>query len=187
MISIQSLLYKLYLVIIKLAFSVFNNISTRHFLPSFPSSFFEKGRMLLLRMQGLSSGSQAFIRTGFWSTNPRNISLGQRGTIAINCQFYSYDKIQIGDDFLIGSDVIIHTAEHVYGQRDKPFIEQGSIYKPVSIGNNVYIGSRVIILAGAIIEDNVIVAAGSIVSTRLESGYIYAGAPAKKIKPIFGE
>ena len=51
----------------------------------------------------------------------------------------------------------------------------------IIIGNNVMIGADSIILPGIIVGDNVIIAAGSVVSKNLESGFIYAGVPAKKI------
>lgn len=50
-----------------------------------------------------------------------------------------------------------------------------------TIGNNVFIGMRSIILQGANIGDNVIIGAGSVVSGKVESNSVYAGNPAKKI------
>jgi len=58
------------------------------------------------------------------------------------------------------------------------------VIKKIEIGNNVFIGDKCIILPGVIIEDNIIIGAGSIVSKKLESGWVYAGVPAKKIKRI---
>lgn len=53
--------------------------------------------------------------------------------------------------------------------------------KPVTIGNNVFIGWGATILCGTTIEDNVIVGAHSVVSGRLEHNSVYAGIPAKRI------
>ena len=52
------------------------------------------------------------------------------------------------------------------------------------IGSDVWIGARVTVLMGAKINNRVVVGAGSLVNKDLESGYIYAGIPAKKIKKI---
>lgn len=181
----RSIFRRIHLVITAFLLWAFNRISCRNVLPAFVSNFFEKGRMTLLRAQGMKGGYNAFIRTNFWCNKLSNLSIGDRGTIAINCQFYAYAKITIGNNFLIGSDLIIHTAEHNFSRTDIPIIDQGSNYKPVTIGDNVYIGSRVTILPGVVIEDNVIVGAGSVINKNLESGYFYAGVPAKKIKSIF--
>jgi len=62
--------------------------------------------------------------------------------------------------------------------------EKGTILiDPVSIGNNCVIGAGAIIMPGAIIEDNVTVAAGALVTKkqRLISGNMYVGIPAKKL------
>lgn len=52
---------------------------------------------------------------------------------------------------------------------------------PVTIGNNVFIGMNTIILRGTVIEDNVIIGAGSVVHGVLEKNSVYAGNPVKKI------
>lgn len=183
--KIRSLYRQIYKITTAFFLWSFNHISFRGILPSSIANFFERGRMFFLRSQGMIGGQNAFIRKNFWCNKLSNLSLGNKGTIAINCQFYAYEKITIGNYFLLGSDIIIHTAEHKFSSPDIPIIDQGSEYKPVVIGDNVYIGSRVVILPGTIIESNVIVGAGAIVNGRLESGFFYAGVPAKKIKPLF--
>ncbi len=51
----------------------------------------------------------------------------------------------------------------------------------IEIGNNVFIGSRSVVLPGTKVEDNVIIGAGSVVTGHLKSGGVYAGVPAKRI------
>lgn len=85
------------------------------------------------------------------------------------------DLVEIGDNCVIGGDVLIngHSGE-------------GDVFlrNYVKIGNNVTIGSFSMILPGAIIEDNVIVGANSVVvkDQRLLSNNIYAGSPARILK-----
>ena len=55
----------------------------------------------------------------------------------------------------------------------------------IEIGNNVFIGSRSIILPNTFIGDNVIIGAGSIVRGHIQSGGVYAGSPAKCIGNFF--
>ena len=53
------------------------------------------------------------------------------------------------------------------------------ISKKIEIGNDVWLGARVSILAGVVVNSRVVVGAGSIVTRNLDSGYVYAGVPAK--------
>lgn len=54
----------------------------------------------------------------------------------------------------------------------------------IQIGNNVFIGAQCVILPGTTIGDNVVVAANSVVKGHLNSGFLYAGSPAKPVKKI---
>ena len=58
-----------------------------------------------------------------------------------------------------------------------------------TLGNRVMVGMQAIIMDGAIVEDDVIVAAGSLVGPgkRLESGYLYRGQPARQVRPLSEE
>lgn len=55
---------------------------------------------------------------------------------------------------------------------------------PITISNNVAIGDNSVILPGVVIESNLHVGAGSVVTKNLESGYIYTGNPARKKKKL---
>jgi acetyltransferase-like isoleucine patch superfamily enzyme len=57
--------------------------------------------------------------------------------------------------------------------------------EPVSIGDRVWLAARVIVMPGVRLSDDLIVGAGSVVTTSLsDSGHIYAGAPARRIRMI---
>ena len=56
--------------------------------------------------------------------------------------------------------------------------------KPVTIGNNVFIGARTLILGPCTIGDNVIIGAGAVVKGRLEANSVYAGVPAKRVMSL---
>ena len=61
---------------------------------------------------------------------------------------------------------------------------QGAVINKINIGSDVWIGARVTILSGVEIKKRVVVGAGSVVTSDLESGYVYGGVPAKKIKKL---
>jgi len=111
-----------------------------------------------------------------------NIKLGDNSGIGINCRL-TEGPITIGNNVMMGPDVIIHTRNHSHNRCDIPMNEQGfEDAKPVSIGNDVWIGSRVIILPGVTIGDGCIIGAGTVVTKSIESFSIAAGNPAKIVK-----
>jgi len=81
---------------------------------------------------------------------------------------YEKSKSLIGNYVSIGHNAIVHGA---------------------IIGNNVLVGMGAIIMDNTVVNENVLIAAGAVVlgDKELESGFIYAGTPAKKIKPLDAE
>ncbi|QJQ97723.1 gamma carbonic anhydrase family protein [Halomonas sp. PGE1] len=73
--------------------------------------------------------------------------------------------LTIGDDVTIGHKAILHGA---------------------TLGSRILVGMGAIVMDGAVVEDEVIIAAGAVVTPgkRLESGYVYAGNPAKALRPL---
>tara|TARA_R110002049_G_scaffold72490_2_gene187215 strand:- start:252430 stop:252798 length:369 start_codon:yes stop_codon:yes gene_type:complete len=58
------------------------------------------------------------------------------------------------------------------------------VLAPITVGNNVFIGSRTIVLPGVTIGDNVIIGAGSVVARDIPSDCVAAGVPAKRIRDL---
>ncbi|WP_457744452.1 acyltransferase [Sulfurimonas sp.] len=91
-------------------------------------------------------------------------------------------RLDIGDNVAIGPFCSIFCSSNK--------ISTTTLYKDsydeadVKIGNNVFIGAQVVILPGAIIEDNVVVAANSVVKGKLESNSLYSGSPLLKVKDL---
>lgn len=87
--------------------------------------------------------------------------------------------ISIGDNVIIASDVTIlaHDAS-------TNIVGCGTKLGRVTIGNNVFIGTKSVILCNTKIGDNVVVGAGSVVTHDLPAGGVYAGSPAIKICTI---
>lgn len=107
--------------------------------------------------------------------------------IGDNCHFNGIHisegaKVEIGDNFHSGKDVLILTANHNYDYGKSLPYDNTYIKKEVKIGKNVWIGTRVLILPGTIINDGAIIQAGSVVHGIIPKCAIYGGNPAKLIK-----
>jgi len=92
------------------------------------------------------------------------------------------NKIEIGNDVAIGPFCSFFCVSN--SSKNDQLFRKNYSYGDIKIGNNVFIGSQCVFLPGTVINDNIVVAANSVVSGILESGYIYAGTPAKAIKKI---
>lgn len=88
---------------------------------------------------------------------------------SINCR----EKISIGDNCLFGENVLIYDHDHAFNDSNKLIRKQGFKTKEIKIGNNVWIGSSVVILKGISIGDNSIIAAGSVLTKNVPSNTIY--------------
>ncbi|MCH5155299.1 MAG: sugar O-acetyltransferase [Clostridiales bacterium] len=116
----------------------------------------------------------------FYSDCGKNITVGKRVFINSGCCFQDQGGIEIGDDVLIGQQVVIATLNHDLNPE-----KRGSmIPKHVKIGNKVWIGAHATILAGVTIGDNSVVAAGAVVTKNVPENTVVGGVPAKIIKNI---
>ena len=98
------------------------------------------------------------------------------------------NSISIGDETNIQDGVVIHAtyqkASTTIGNRVS--VGHNAIVHGCIINDNVLIGMRAIVMDHAVVEEFCIIAAGSVVleNTICKSGFIYAGTPAKQLKPI---
>lgn len=101
------------------------------------------------------------------------------------------NRISIGNDTNIQDGAVIHAtylkAATIIGNRVS--VGHNAIVHGCTLKDHILIGMGAIIMDNAVIEEYTIIGAGSVVleNTYCESGYLYAGIPAKKIKPITEE
>lgn len=94
--------------------------------------------------------------------------------------------VTIGDYVAIGHGTSILSSNHGFKDPIRPIMYQPNIFAPVTIGNNVWIGAQVVILAGVAIPDGTVIAAGAVVTKSIcEPNMIIGGVPAKPIKSRF--
>ena len=112
---------------------------------------------------------------------PNDLTIGDNSGIGVNSEIGS--GTYIGDNVMMGPDCIIFTTSHKHDRTDIPIGKQGMTdVKPVHIGNNCWIGTRVIIMPGVTIGEGSIIGAGAVVTRDIPSNVIAAGVPAKVIK-----
>lgn len=114
--------------------------------------------------------------------NGSQIIIGSRSFFSNNVSIVARGRIELGSDCLVGDGVMIVDADfhEVNPERRR---ESGGV-SPVSIGNNVWIGSRVIILKGVRIGDHSVIAAGAVVTSDIPPRALAGGVPARVLKSI---
>jgi acetyltransferase-like isoleucine patch superfamily enzyme len=110
----------------------------------------------------------------------KNLTIGKRVFINSGCKFQDQGGITIGDDVLIGHNVVIATLNHSFDPERRGDLEPC----PVKIGNKVWIGANATILPGVTVGEGAIVAAGAVVTKDVASLTVVGGVPAKVIKVI---
>ena len=116
----------------------------------------------------------------FFTDFGKNIHLGDNVFINAGCKFQDQGGIYIGDDVLIGHNVVMATLNH----DENPENRANLIANPIRIGNKVWIGSNATILPGVTVGDGAIVAAGAVVTKDVEENSIVGGVPAKFIRKV---
>ncbi|WP_346668396.1 acyltransferase [uncultured Subdoligranulum sp.] len=116
----------------------------------------EKGSYLHIGcMLKMHNGAKLRVRHG------GTLNIGDRFGMSNGCVVTAYECITIGDDVMLGPNVLIYDQDHDYRVPDG--VAAGK-YKttPIEIGNNVWIGANSVILRGTILGDNCVVGAGTI-------------------------
>lgn len=133
--------------------------------------------------ENFSLGENCFI----YCQDPENNSslrIGSRvalnNGVTINSDFGG--RIEIGNNVIIGPDVIIRAANHNYSDPEKYIRDQGHISGKIIIEDDVWLGARVVVVPDVRIGKGSVVGAGSVVTRDIPSYSVAVGVPAKVIK-----
>lgn len=109
------------------------------------------------------------------------LKIGNNSGIGDNCEMHG--TICIGDNVLMAPEVVIYTRNHNFMDKSLTIIQSGvSEEQPVIIGNDVWIGRRVMIMPGVTVGDGAVIAAGGVVVKDVPPYSLVGGVPAKVIK-----
>ncbi len=123
-----------------------------------------------------------FIEPPFYCDYGYNIKLGKNVFINFNCCILDVAEVKIGNNVFIGPNVQLFTAVHPIDIKTRnSWLESA---KPISIGNDVWIGGGAIINPGITIGNGVVIGSGSVVTKDIPENVVVAGNPAKIIKTI---
>lgn len=142
----------------------------------------QKMKELLKDLLGHIGDDEVIINQPFRCDYGKQISIGKRFFANFNFTVLDEAHVNIGDDCFVGPNVSIYTACHSTDPVRRNTRQEWA--KPVTIGNNVWIGGSVTILPGVSIGDNVSIGAGSVVVNDIPSNAVAVGNPCKVIKRL---
>lgn len=127
------------------------------------------------------AGKNINIQHGVSFGDGSQIEIGDYSDIGVDCRIYG--PVKIGDNVMMGPEAMVFSINHRFDRFDVPMRKQGdSKPEPVTIGDDVWIGARVIILPGVEIGNGAVIGAGAIVTKDLPCYAIACGNPAKVVK-----
>lgn len=125
------------------------------------------------------------IQAPFWCDYGYNIELGENFYANHNLVILDGAKVKFGNNVFIAPDCGFHTAGHPL---DAARRNQGLEYaRPITVGDNVWIGAGVQVLPGVTIGDNAVIGAGSVVTKDIPANVIAVGNPCRVLRPITEE
>lgn len=123
-------------------------------------------------------GKQPRVKSG--ADMSPNATLGDYSELGTRCLIQS--NVHIGSNVLMGPDVKIYSRNHKFDAIDVPIRNQGKSYHETYIGDDVWIGANVIILAGVKVGSHSVIAAGAVVAHDVEEFSVIGGVPARILK-----
>ncbi len=128
-----------------------------------------------------NSNKKIYIEPPFHCDYGYNICSGENVYFNVNCVILDASKVTIGNNVFFGPNCQIYTATHPTNSIERQKIE---FSKPVSIGNDCWIGGNSVVLPGVTIGNGCTIGAGSVVNKNIPDNCLAVGNPAKVIKKL---
>lgn len=156
--------------------------SSREKMHLFNNETDARKRSELLKNWFGKTGENIYIEPTFSLDYGFNIFVGENFYANFNCTILDTCPVTFGDNVMIAPNVSFYTATHPIDPVER---NSGCEYgKPITIGNNVWIGGSSVIGPGVTLGDNVVVGMGSVVTKSFPENVVIAGNPARVIRHI---
>ena len=130
-------------------------------------------------------GDGVVIRPPFRCDYGSYITIGERTYVNFDCVMLDVAPIRIGATCQIATGVHIVTATHPLDPEPRRLGWEAA--EPITIGDNVWLGSGAVVCPGVTIGDDTVVGAGAVVTRDLPPGVVAVGVPAKVLREIGDE
>lgn len=128
------------------------------------------------------AGADLWLQPPFYCDYGSNMKIGEKVFFNFNCVVLDVAPVTIGSRTLFGPNVQIYTATHPLDHKERA---SGLEYaKPISIGEDVWVGGSAVVCPGVNIGDRSIIGAGSVVTKDIPVDVFAAGNPCKVIRQL---
>ena len=111
--------------------------------------------------------------------------MGDYARIGRDCELHG--EVHLGDHVLMAPEVVLYTVNHEHGSLDVSIDLQGDTeMRPIYVGNDVWLGRRVMVMPGVHIGDHSVIAAGAVVTKDVPPYSIVGGVPGRVIGSRLG-
>lgn len=142
----------------------------------------DEKRKVILRKLMPEAGAGLWLQPPFYCDYGYNIKTGEKVFFNFNCVVLDVMQVTIGNRTLFGPNVQIYTATHPMDYRERA---KGLEYaRPVTIGEDVWVGGGAIICPGVTIGDRAVIGAGSVITRDVPSDVFAAGNPCRVIRNL---
>lgn len=148
------------------------------------ADFAIKVRRILAKMIFKSIGDDVIFHHDVYILSGRNTVLGNGVFVNRDATIDDRGPITVGDHTMIAAGAILTTHGHILDDFSKPMPFGGRTMAPITIGSNVVIGFRAVVMPGVTIGERAIVASNSVVTKDVPDRWVVGGSPAKKIKEL---
>ena len=155
------------------------------YVPDYPFKLGKALRYCCCRLIFARCGRGVWVKRGAFFGPGRHIEIGDNSDLGRDAFIAGVGRggrLVIGSNVMMAPDVLIYTRTHAFENPYLPIKQQGSYCADVYIEDNVWIGTRVTILAGVTIGEGAVVGACALVSKDVPKNAIVGGIPARIIR-----